>query len=290
MVHFHSYEALIAEGNGYRGCNDMMAQTDPLFPASDRVIYQISPLFSVVCQIRFPTVLRIESEAPANFQESIRDDFPIFHRNQRPGLENIPPEIAQLIGAAANQQTQFLFASADEKTTIALSSDALAITTTSYTRWEDFESIVFRAVNALIEHYRPSFAIRTGLRYQNALVPHALGLAGHPWQDFVSSNIVGELAHPPFASGQISEAHRHIRAVTADGEGFLLQHGIGASGDESAYIIDLDCYFDERIEVSNALDRLRSFHTRAGHAFRWCISERVHEALRPQPVETVAQA
>jgi len=47
-------------------------------PESPRVIYASNPLVDVICQVRFPRILRIDSELPVAFQEAIRDQFPLF--------------------------------------------------------------------------------------------------------------------------------------------------------------------------------------------------------------------
>jgi len=70
-----------------------------LFPPSPRVIYQHAPLTQVICQLRFPLLLRIESEPPADFQERIRHLFPLLERIQQQ-IPELPPEIAQIIGIA----------------------------------------------------------------------------------------------------------------------------------------------------------------------------------------------
>lgn len=54
--------------------------TSDLFPVAPRVVYDKSPLVEVVCQLRFPTVLRIEAEVPSAFQEAVRSRFPLFDR------------------------------------------------------------------------------------------------------------------------------------------------------------------------------------------------------------------
>ncbi len=48
------------------------------FPEVQRVIYRKNPLEQVICQFRFPAILRIDTETPADFQERIRNDFPQF--------------------------------------------------------------------------------------------------------------------------------------------------------------------------------------------------------------------
>lgn len=43
-----------------------------LFPPTQRVIYHKNPLVEVVCQLRFPTILKIDAEIPVAFQEAVR--------------------------------------------------------------------------------------------------------------------------------------------------------------------------------------------------------------------------
>ena len=78
------------------------------FPDYGRVIYQRNPLIEVICQVRFPPVLRIDVEPPAAFQEAIRDEFEVLSEDA--GIEaplpippemarRIPPEMARQLGA-----------------------------------------------------------------------------------------------------------------------------------------------------------------------------------------------
>jgi uncharacterized protein (TIGR04255 family) len=50
------------------------------FPASQRVKHIRNPLMEVICQVRFPKILRIDAEVPVNFQEEIRSEYPTLNR------------------------------------------------------------------------------------------------------------------------------------------------------------------------------------------------------------------
>src|SRR5258708_12324597 len=49
-----------------------------LFPESERVIYDKNPLQQVICQLRFPPILRINTEVPVAFQERVKQDYPFY--------------------------------------------------------------------------------------------------------------------------------------------------------------------------------------------------------------------
>ena len=49
------------------------------FPETERVIYEKNPLNKVICQLRYPPILRIDSEVPSKFQDAIIDNFPLYN-------------------------------------------------------------------------------------------------------------------------------------------------------------------------------------------------------------------
>src|SRR5690242_14515855 len=97
---------------------------DRLFPASPRYHYERAPLVQVVCQLRFPPILRIEAEPPAAFQERIRAIFPLVEQVgavNLPGAQ-IPPEMLQML-AATVKFGGYQFLKEDRATQIALTND-----------------------------------------------------------------------------------------------------------------------------------------------------------------------
>ena len=46
-----------------------------LFSDRSRTLYRNAPVHEVICQLRFPTILSINSTEPADFQEIIRDEY-----------------------------------------------------------------------------------------------------------------------------------------------------------------------------------------------------------------------
>ena len=47
-----------------------------LFSDHPRTHYRTAPAHEVICQLRFPPILSINTTEPADFQEAIRTEFP----------------------------------------------------------------------------------------------------------------------------------------------------------------------------------------------------------------------
>ena len=56
-----------------------------------RCVYHINPLAEVICQLRFPEILSIQTNIPADFQEAIRHLFPKYSVRSEPLPGNMPP-------------------------------------------------------------------------------------------------------------------------------------------------------------------------------------------------------
>jgi uncharacterized protein (TIGR04255 family) len=106
------------------------------FPDSPRVIYTRNPLVEVICQVRFARLLKIESELPVSFQETLRHQYPKLREVRSARL---PDLVANVIGVPPNAITStFEFVDRDDIWKASLTSTFLAVSTVQYTRWEDF--------------------------------------------------------------------------------------------------------------------------------------------------------
>jgi uncharacterized protein (TIGR04255 family) len=259
------------------------------FPESERIIYDINPLAEVICQLRFPAVLRIDSEIPAKYQDAVRHEYPIF--GEVPGQDvklNLPPEIEKVVGAASPMlsfrgRTTYEFISDDGLWKVQLSREAITLFTTDYKRWEDFKEHLKTPLQALIEIYQPAFFIRIGLRYKDVIERSALGLTDVPWAELLKPHIAGELSDPNLA-GEILSVASQSRIRLGDNRGqVLINHGLATNEEnETCYLIDSDFFRDEKTEVNDAIQVLDYFNRQSGRLFRWCITDRLHDAMRPQ--------
>src|SRR5688572_28624795 len=85
------------------------------FPEARRSLYKNNPIELVVCQLRFPPILRIDAELPVAFQDKVRTTFPDFGESSEFRIDvptgvgdQIPPEILrQVIQSSAIKNYEF---------------------------------------------------------------------------------------------------------------------------------------------------------------------------------------
>jgi uncharacterized protein (TIGR04255 family) len=271
----------IAGRRALRGVNMTAVAGDP-FPPAPRVFYRKAPLVQVTCQVRFPTILRVE-DRPADFQERVRKILPLVERPVHVPLPpQLPPEIAQTFRAQLGF-AGWRFLTDDKTTTLGLSSDSLVLSTTKYTTWGDFLIQWRPGLSALVDIYSPDHFSRVSLRYQDFILREDIGLGSTPWSELLRKELLGEIAVPQIER-YVEDASRMLRVrLPADDSTMVLQHGIGKQeGDNRVgYLIDLDFAATARTETHNVEPTLAKLHGNVWRAFRWCITRKLHEALEP---------
>jgi uncharacterized protein (TIGR04255 family) len=255
------------------------------FPDSQRVIYEVNPLEEVICQLKFPPILKIDSEPPAAFQDEIRAAYPLL-QEVAGVLVDVPPEIAKMLPGLTGGKS-YSFESADGTWKVALSKDFLALSTKTYTRWEDFRSRLEVVLDAVERHFRPAFFVRVGLRYRDVIRPSLLGIESVQWKDLLQPWILGALSEDALAPHiQHTVGDVLISLDGANGQ-VRIRHGLvkrPVAGGEVVYSIDSDFFKEGNTERRNVIELLNIFNKDAGRLFRWCISDNLRRRLGPQPV------
>ena len=264
----------------------MTTPTGGLFPPTPRVFYTKAPLVQVICQLRFPAILRIERDSPVEFQDRIRHAFPLFERVNPLITQPLPPEILQALGSNANQ-VGYHFLTEDRRATVELRPQSVGLTSLSYKCWERFRGQLNVAVAALQEVYQPSFFTRVGLRYQDLIDRSQIGLKEVPWSRLLQPAILGELAVKEIEEN-VQGVSRALQVKMPSGAGVvLLRHGFGTTPgrSEAGYVIDFDFSAEQKTEVADAQSVLSRLHDEVGRAFRWCITPELHDALGPTELD-----
>lgn len=250
------------------------------FPESPRVRYKSNPLVEVVCQLKFPTILRIDTEAPAAFQEKIRHNFPEYGMKapQFPSGMSLPPDVLQMMfGTTGGVTHEFL--TADGKSRVSLMREFVALSTSDYKEWKDFMAALSVPLAALTEVYQPAYFSRVGLRYRDQIERKKLGLEGVPWSELLRPEVAGELADAEIAPNVVRIV-REVGIKIPDGSGDIrIVHGLDGNGE--IYMIDADFFTERKTQTGETGDVLKSFNRRAGNLFRWCLKSRLHLAMDP---------
>jgi uncharacterized protein (TIGR04255 family) len=257
-----------------------------VFPQSERVIYKRNPLDQVVCQLRFPPILKIESQTPSDFQEMIRSKFPNYSASTEQTIPaNVPQEIQKLLFNNPNSSTvNHEFSTSDKKWSLLLAKDSLSLTANAYQKWEDFKEILHQPLEALKAIYIPSCFQRIGLRYINTIDYPAIGNDA-PLTELFQSHVLGPLNtslaekfEGMYSSSVIKlSGDSSVRLSTGLGE----KHDAESLSKQKVFIIDADFHTITTTEIDHATDVIDNFNCESGRLFRWCISDNLHKLMEP---------
>jgi uncharacterized protein (TIGR04255 family) len=251
------------------------------FPSTEDIRLQRAPLAEVICQVRFPPVLKIGSEQPVDFQERIRKRFPQLEVEQgmvvrMAPLEGDPPQ-------AKPEPRTFRFKSPDGHTIVSLALGFYALSTTAYTHWADFLDHLQLVGEAARKVYSLPYAERIGLRYINHLTLENTG-----------SSTVAELwdiLRPEFSvllrNDCWDQPQEMVSQLSLAGDGderLTLRTGF-RDGGRPIFLLDFDYYAQGNIPLENLAALFQRYHDVIYGAFRWCIREPKLAVFGPIPVD-----
>jgi uncharacterized protein (TIGR04255 family) len=255
------------------------------FPESPRIVFERNPLAQVICQLRFPTILKVAAQEPAEFQESIRQEYPSYRKDQGPGTA-IPEELNKLLSSFGMSAPQLsvahTFQSADERKVTGLTPDFVAVTDNHYQDWNEFSADIDRAKAAVERVYQPSYYTRVGLRYVNVIDREKLGVSDVPWPQLIQPQLLGMLG-----TTEIGDEVMQIKTDTlieipeVDDAYLRLKHGLETKDERELYRFDADFFVAERRGPADVQPILGRFNVITGNFFRWAITAALRQALRP---------
>lgn len=258
------------------------------FPESTRVRYSRNPLVEVICQLRFPKILKIETEAPVDFQEAVRSDYPIFSTPRTLEMSLLANSQPNSPPVLLGQGFSYEFADKGGEWKLVLSSDFIALSTFNYKSWEDFRNRLSTAINLLIEYYRPSYFTRIGLRYQDIIMRSELGVADRPWRELLKPPILGIFAAEDLPEDDFPEAFSLFVCRLGYADAIVsARYGLARKNEsnELGYFIDADFHTEKITEIKDADEHLNRFNREGRNFFQWCITPKLHQVLGPEPIE-----
>lgn len=261
-----------------------------MFSHKPRCIYDNHQLVEVICQLRFPTILSINSQEPAQFQEGIRDVFPKYSSRQEP----VPPKVTNLLGQPPRIEpqkpiTNYQFVSSDGIYRINLTQNFISLTCAHYRRWEEFARMMDKPLATFIKTYHPAYFERIGLRYVNAFSRLSLDLEGTPFRELLQPAYLGLMMEEDVPEAAFSRCSQDVEARIPGGCVMklhvgpgMLKRGADAGDKEVKLIFDLDVSMNGNVPVNMTAASMETVHAQAGSIFRDAITDTLHDAMDPE--------
>jgi len=261
-----------------------------IFPSTPRVHYKKNPLKKVVLQVRFPTILQIDSEAPASFQNEIRGKFPgydeKFSVSQNININIGIKGMTQPFNTPTKSK-QYEFSSADGKTKVLLTKNYLSIEADKYEQWEKFEEDFKPIFKALSESYSPAFYTRIGIRYIDVFSKTELGISDEiNWKELINPIFLGLMGDDNISKSVNGQA------TTYELEDKKTQKKMRASvstiykmpDNEKCILLDTDIYTDMRTEIQDLDTQTKDFHKDADGIIRYFVTDKLHTIMEPEQI------
>lgn len=248
-----------------------------------QVRYSNPPLVETVFELRFPTILKIDTETPDKFQDLIRQRYP--------GYE-VQNEIQQQIVGNVNQN-QFsaetklssnivhVFSSVDKRNVVKLARNNIFYSTTNYLGWDRFKEESVFVMKHFADNYQISHFSRIGLRYINVIDRTELSLDGStPWETLVKNYYLGLLANPTESKNIESyELVTGLKFGAKTAINLRVTLLVNLNSQETCLGLDNDCFLPDGDEDFQAT--IESLHKYCEYYFLDAITEELRSAMKP---------
>ena len=244
----------------------------------DKIKYKKKFLSNVLVRIDFSPILILKDELKAEFQESIRKQFPIFETQRK--IEHFIDIKENLI--EEKPFTQWILISNDLDRKIFITFNSAVVEFYNYSNFEEFNEIVLSVMQNLVKFYGQLNIKRFGLRYINKIkLP-----SGDPykWSEFIEQPLTYSLDN--FIKNK-NELSRSMNQMIFNKIDHLLQFTYGIFNDEfpskisrKEYILDFDCYSKE-VEESDIKRKIKNFHDDILELFDNSITKKLKEIMEP---------
>ncbi|MCD7934362.1 MAG: TIGR04255 family protein [Oscillospiraceae bacterium] len=248
-------------------------------------IYEKNQLIEVICQLRFPTILSIKAKEPAEFQDTIRENFPVY-RCQTEKLAAAPNSEPKTV-----QNHSFIAENGGYR--LSLTKNFIALSSMRYTSWEDFAHTLDEPLGQFIRIYRPAYFERVGLRYVNGVSRERLGLQERRWNDLFQPQYLSVLDSDSVDERSVNKCATDIEMKLDEHASIKLHAGPGlvrcnvrtgngmqvVQEKESRFIFDQDLFSTGNIKLPAVMEMLDLLHGHADRIFSEAITDVLHDAM-----------
>lgn len=261
-----------------------------MFSNEERCLLQKNQLGEVICQLRFPEILIIGAKPPAEFQEAIRSQFPIYTVRQETPAPKVTGTPGNLKLENAPATVNYQFATADGVWRVNLTSTFISLACTRYTCWEDFAKRLDKPLAAFIKIYQPAHFHRVGLRYLNFISRTALDLQNIPFSQLIEPAYLGPLGEEDVTEHTVARCNIDTELAIRGGCRVKIHAGPGLvktngqSDNEVRFIFDQDLFMAGNVPINHSAGALETLHGQAYSIFRGAITDTLYNALEPTSI------
>ena len=210
-------------------------------------------------------MLELEEKPPRAFQAKIRKLYPFYDTQY----------VDQMGDDKVAREHRYLFRSKDKHWTVSVKSFAIALETSKYVDFEDFNGRLVKILESARELIDADFFTRVGLRYINTIPMDSWEPTGWVRPELLSA----------FSTLPLGVPETFGAIVTGDMENgkYTMRHGFKRSegAKEAAdpqYTLDFD-YYCENVEADVLANRIIEFNKTNFALFHWCLGEKAIAAL-----------
>ena len=254
------------------------------FKEFERVEYKHNILFEILFQARFPEIMKISQEVPAEFQDIVRKEgYPELESD----IPVLPPGMPKELEEVVSTAKIFHFFSQEKDWKVSLAKDFIGFTFNgNYTNYGAFRERLGKVLEIFGRIYEPSYFTRIGLRHKNIANRVSLPHAKRGVEVFIPEHIFPELA------GAVAEDIETLQKVSLFNDASMKANVIHVLSEmsgrfrrqefvnEKSYMIDVDCFSESRIEgINNVLTKCDTFKRLSWNIFQWSITDTLREAM-----------
>lgn len=253
--------------------------------ARDHIELSRPPLKRVICQMRYPRELGVESTLVRRVQKKLAKSFPHVQEEKIVTGLTIARD-AQPI--QVDLKDVFQFSSEDGKTAVQLTDEFVTVETSNYLRFDDFAAQWAEVISAVIEVLELSWQARFGLRYTNVVSAPDL-----PEADIWASIIRGSLIKPVASLAEVAPStvgrFEHTVMLNADPGVTLVRYAFPSLSAEPwpfdrGVVIDIDSYDEGRkpIQLDVQQEFLTSWNRRSYDLLKFSVTRDTWDSFGPE--------
>lgn len=242
--------------------------------ATEKKKYRNNFLTNVICRLDFRPIPEIDKLFLDKYRTAIKGEFPKIEEKKVVGFAAKFEKGKSVEHAQMPEKPIFHYKDVNEKNTIILSDDHLAIESRNYINFKEFKKIIELALDTFLGFFNSPDFTRLGLRSINQIVLNK----GNPfvWNRYIDPSFVSVIDRFFNRSPNIA---RMMSQVILTYDDYKINFNYGMHNSEfpakisrKEFILDFD-FYTEYVEQDQIIPLLKNFNKESAIMFERCIRD-----------------